>query len=129
MKRCSKVVLFGFLVWLIPFIVSFAVFPLKKSMNPLFETIMAVVVTLVGVIFVYLYFKKVELNFFKEGILFGLVLFVMSIVIDLLLFMWGPMKITFGNYMMDIGLTYLIYPIVSGGFGLLLEYKNSSLCK
>ena len=124
MKRYSKIVLFGFLVWLIPFIVSFAVFPLKKSMNPLFETIMAVVVTLVGVIFVYLYFKKVELNFFKEGILFGLVLFVMSIVIDLLLFMWGPMKMTFGNYMMDIGLTYLIYPIVSGGFGLLLEYKK-----
>jgi len=40
------------------------------------------------------------------------------------MFMWGPMKMSFINYMMDIGFTYLIYPIVTIGFGSVLE-KNA----
>jgi len=47
----------------------------------------------------------------------------MSVVIDLFMFMWGPMKKTFPDYMTDIGLTYLIYPIVTVGFGLILKKK------
>jgi hypothetical protein len=38
--------------------------------------------------------------------------------------MEGPMKMSFADYMKDIGLTYLIIPIVSIGFGYLLEFKN-----
>ena len=43
-----------------------------------------------------------------------------SIGFDLLMFMWAPIKMSFGDYIADIGLTYLIYPIVTTGFGFLL---------
>ena len=74
--------------------------------------------------FANLYFKKVEVHFLKEGFGVGLVWFAISIAIDLLMFMWGPMKMTFADYMMDIGLTYLMIPIITVGFGLFIEKKK-----
>ena len=118
--------LYGFLLWLIPFAVSFPIFPLKTSGNPFFETIMAVVLTACAVVFANLYFKKVETNFVKEGVAVGIIWFVIGVVLDLLLFMWGPMKMTFAAYMMDIGLTYLIYPTVSIGFGCLKKAARAA---
>jgi len=45
----------------------------------------------------------------------------MSVIIDLFLFMEGPMKMTFTNYMLDIGLTYLVYPILGALSGYIKE--------
>jgi len=45
MKKYSKVVLFGFFIWLIPFVVSFLIFPIRESQRALFESIIPVVVT------------------------------------------------------------------------------------
>jgi len=46
-------------------------------------------------------------------------------MLDLLLFMKGQMKMTFVNYIKDIGLKYSIIPIVTLGFGILLETKEN----
>ena len=114
----KKILLYGFLIWLIPFIVAFLIFPIKESNLPLFESIMPVAVTLATVLFSVLYFKNVSANYLKVGVLLGLTWFAISLVIDLPLFMYeGPMKMTFGDYMMDIGLTYLIIPIITTGYG------------
>jgi hypothetical protein len=48
-----------------------------------------------------------------------------SIVIDLFMFMWGPMKMSIGDYMADIGLTYLIIPAITVGAGFLLYNKSA----
>ncbi len=123
MKPFTKLLSFGFLVWLIPFAVSVVIYPLKQTGSPLFETIMPVTLTLVGVVFSVLYFKPLKANYIREGWTLGVAFLAISIALDLLLFMWGPMKMTFGNYVIDIGLTYLIYPIITVGFGYLLENK------
>jgi hypothetical protein len=123
MKSTKLALLYGFLLWLIPFIVAFFIFQLREPDRPLFETIMAVTVTLAVVVFSILYFGKMGGGYFKEGIRIGILWFVISIVIDLLMFMWGPMKMSFLNYMYDIGFTYLIYPIVTIGLGYLLQRK------
>lgn len=123
MKSSKLGIVYGFLVWLIPFVVAVFIFPLKKSGSPLFESIMPVVISLCVVMFLNLYFKKVEAHFLKEGFVLGLVWFAVSIAIDLSMFMWGPMKMTFADYMMDIGLTYLMIPIITVGFGLFVEKK------
>jgi hypothetical protein len=117
MKSLRWALVFGFLIWLIPFTVSILIFPLRTSNRPLFESIMPVVVTLCAVVLSILYFRKLGGGFVREGILLGVMWFVISIVIDLLMFMWGPMKMTFAEYMMDIGLTYLVIPTVTIGFG------------
>jgi hypothetical protein len=123
MQSIKKAILFGFLIWLIMFLVSFFIFPLRESNRALFESIMPVVGTIAAVIFAVIYFKNIEGNFLKEGIWLGIIWFVINIVIDLLLFMWGPMKMTFCAYMADIGLTYLLIPAITIGFGELLALK------
>ena len=74
-------------------------------------------------LFLILYFRKLGAGFLKEGVALGIIWFGISLVLDLLMFMWGPMKMTFANYMMDIGLTYLIIPTITIGFGYLIERR------
>ena len=115
MKSLKKAVLFGFLVWLVPFVVAVIIFPINQSDRILFESIMPVVLTISAVIFSNAYLKKVNADYLKEGILLGLMWFAISILIDLSLFMYGPMKMTFIDYVKDIGLTYIIIPTVTIG--------------
>ncbi len=127
MNKYLRIVLFGFLTWLIPFAISFLVFSLHASNRPFFEMIMAVVVTAVAVIFSILYLRKATGNLLREAAIIGVAWFIINLVIDLLLFLPpSPMQMSFADYMMDIGLTYLIYPIVSIGFGFLLDRKGAA---
>ena len=125
MRKYLKIALSGFLIWLIVFLISIALFSIHETQRPLFESIMPVVITACAVFFSILHFRKTEANFLKEGVLLGVIWFTVNILFDLLLFMEGPMKMSFTDYMKDIGLTYLIIPIVSIGFGYLLEFKNN----
>lgn len=119
----KRAFLFGFLVWLVPFVISILIFPLKSNLPQLFESIMPVVLTLSLVFFLILYFKTVKGRYLKEGIVLGILWFVIAILLDLFMFMWGPMKMTFVDYMKDIGLTYLIIPTVAIGYGFLNERR------
>src|SRR3972149_1593667 len=92
MAACGRALLFGFLVWLLPFIVAFAIFPLRQSARPLFESIMPVTVTLVVVVFGLAYFKRVAGGFTREGIFLGLLWMAVSLLIDAPLMLLGGPK-------------------------------------
>ena len=125
MNRYLRIGLFGFLIWLIPFLVSFLIFPLRESNRALFESVMPVVVSVCVVFFSYLYFSRLDGGFAREGILVGIVWFAISLAIDLLMFMpESPMQLSFADYMADIGLTYLMMPTITVGLGYLLEKRN-----
>ncbi|MCK4347723.1 MAG: hypothetical protein KAW47_03820 [Thermoplasmatales archaeon] len=126
MKKYVKWIIgFGILIWLISFLVSFVVFPLKDSNRPLFESIMPVVLTITVVTFSILFFKRVDKEFMKEGFIVGIVWFTISIVIDLFMFIpESNMHMPLVDYIMDIGLTYLIILVIPVGFGYMLEKKN-----
>lgn len=125
MRSYKLALLYGFLIWLIPFIVAFLIFPIKTSNRALFESIMPVVVTISVVLFSVLYFGKSKTSFFKEGILLGVIWFAISLAIDLIMFMpESSIKMSLADYMMDIGLTYLIIPTICVGFGYLLEKQK-----
>ena len=126
MKSIKLVFLYGFLLWLIPFIIAFIIFPLRENDRPLFESIMPVVVTLSVLVFTNFYFKKVGGSFLKEGVLLGVIWFLISVAIDILMFSSGPMKMTMIDYFKDIGLTYLIIPLVTVGTGLIIQTKTKS---
>ncbi|MGF7119468.1 hypothetical protein [Methanobacterium oryzae] len=120
MNKYLKIAIFGFLVWLIPFAVSFIIFPLKTTMRPLFESIMPLVLTIIVITLAYYYIKNLDANFVKEGLLIGIIWFIISIVIDLFMFLpASPMQMNFADYMMDIGLTYVIIPVITIGMGLM----------
>ncbi|UCD28447.1 MAG: hypothetical protein JSV03_15405 [Planctomycetota bacterium] len=126
MKSYKKALLFGLGVWLIPFAVSCFIFPLKSSDRALFESIMPVAVAVSTVFFAVLYMRRVGAGFIKEGMLLGIIWLVISLIIDLCLFMEGPMKRPFIDYIKDIGLTYMIIPAITTGFGLVLEGKRGT---
>lgn len=110
MKSFKKALLYGFLTWLIVFIIGFMAYIVHDSNRPLFESIMAVASTTVSMIFALQYFKTVEKNYIREGFFLGLVFFIINIGIDLPLFLFGgPMKTSLINYMADIGLTYILF--------------------
>ena len=119
-----KIVLFGLLVWLIPFMVSFFIYPLKTPLYSLFESIMSVLIAVAAVIFSYFYFKDIGANFVREGVVTGIVWFIIAIVIDLVMFMpASPMHMNFTEYMMTVGVKYLIIPVVTIGSGYLAQNK------
>lgn len=118
MKNYIKIGLSGFLIWLIPFAISFIIFPLRETNRPLFESIMPVVLTAVVIAFSVVLIKKDENKPIKEGILAGVSWFLISLFIDLLLFLpESPMQMTLGDYMMDVGLTYILIVIIPIGIG------------
>ncbi len=117
MASIGRAVLFGFLVWLIAFVVAFLIFPLRESARPLFESIMPVVVTIATVVFTLLYFRRVRGNHVREGVMLGALWLAINVLIDLPLMLWGPIGMSLTEYMADIGLTYLIIPAVTLGIG------------
>ena len=124
MNKHVKLVGFGFLIWLIPFLVSFVIFPLRDANRPLFESIMPIILVLTVMIISVLYFKKIEKESLKEGLIAGVLWFVLSLAIDTMLFLpSSPMQMSFIDYMMDIGLTYLIILIIPIGIGALISKK------
>ncbi|HML06355.1 MAG TPA: hypothetical protein VK426_11315 [Methanobacterium sp.] len=124
MNKNLKIILFGFLVWLIPFLVAFVIFPLRASMRPLFESIMPLTLTIVVVILAYYYLKNIKANFVKESVIIGFTWFIIDIAIDLVMFLpASPMQMSLGDYMMDIGLTYVMIPVITIGMGYMAKNK------
>jgi len=127
MNKYLKIVLFGVLVWLVPFAVSFFIYPLKTAGNPLFESIMPLVITIMVVSLAYLYLKNIESGFVREGLLIGFVWLIINLSIDFVLFLPpSPMQMSFVDYMGDIGITYLMIPVITMGLAYMADNMNRS---
>jgi hypothetical protein len=107
----------GLLVWAIPFAISFAAYPLHAPNRALFESIMAVVVTGTVALLALMYLRPVRRAHAREGLLVGALWYVISFLIDQAMFSGGPMRMSFADYMADIGLTYVIIVIVPWAIG------------
>jgi len=121
MIATGRALAFGFLIWLSVFAVSVLIFPLRESSRPLFESIMPVVVAVATAAFTVRYLRRVQSGYSREAILLGLMWLVINIAIDLPLMLLGPIDMTLGAYIADIGLTYLIIPAVTITAGLACE--------
>ncbi len=116
MRSWKRALGLGVLAWLGPFVVAILAFPFRETARPLFESIMAVAVTATAVVLGLDYVRRLEGSSVREGALLGMTWFAICILIDApLMLLGGPMKMTFGTYMADIGLTYASIPIVTLG--------------
>ncbi len=113
-----RAIFYGILIWVAVFIVAMAVFSFRESNRPLFESIMPVAVTAATVFFAQLFFTRVEKDFVKTGVMLGLVWLAINILIDLPMVFRGPLEMTLPEYFADIGLTYLIIPVITLSTGL-----------
>ena len=125
MVALRKALLFGLFIWITAFAVAFAIFPVRESSRPLFESIMPVVLVAATVFFAHRYFKHVHGEFGREGLLLGLVWLATNVVIDVpLMLAPSPMQMTLKKYIYDIGLTYLMIPIITTGMGLVRAHAG-----
>jgi hypothetical protein len=122
MTSMKRAVLYGLLLWLILFLVAFALFAIRTNARPLFESIMAVAVALATVLLAYRYFAHVTSGYLREGFLLGAVWMVINVLVDLpLMLSPSPMQMTASEYLADIGLTYLLIPVVTTGIGAVVQ--------
>jgi hypothetical protein len=106
----ARAVWIGFLSWLIPFLISFLVFPLKKSNAPLFGSIMYLVVLATAGALLHLYFRKRKVPVREAGLV-GVLWMAVNLILDYPLFAFGPMKMNPLGYYSEIGLVYLTFPM------------------
>lgn len=119
----KSAILYGIAIWAVVFIIAILAFPLRANDRPLFESIMPVALTIATVVASVKYFKKVDKNFIAVGLCLGIIWLAVNISIDLLMFMQGPMKMSLMDYIKDIGLTYMLIPAITIGFGYAIERK------
>ena len=126
MTSLRKALLYGVGVWAIPFAVAFLIFPLRQSARPLFESIMPVAVASAAVGFAVPYFRRVGAAFTREGLRLGLLWLLVCVTIDAPLMLFGgPMRMTLGQYIADIGVTYLMIPVITLGIGAVLAQSRA----
>lgn len=126
LQHIKQALLYGFLIWLIPFAIATILFPVRGSDRIFFESLMPVTLTIVTVFFAVRYFKLVSGISFKEGLMLGVLWMLMSIVFDIPFFFYLFGNTTFIQYWKDVAFTYFIIPAIVGGFGTVSEkYQNS----
>lgn len=112
----KRLLMLGFLSWLIPFAIGFVAFPLKRVNQPLFDTVLAlaVVATAGGLLQIYFRGRSVR---FGEAILAGVVFLACNLILDYPMFAFGPMRMSAAQYYSEIGAGYLAYPIFAAFAG------------
>jgi hypothetical protein len=109
-RTVIRAILLGLLSWLLPFLISFLAFPVKKSNAPLFSTLMfLVVLATTGTLLIW-YFRKRAVSV-REAALVGALWLAINLVCDYPMFAYGPMKMTPLGYYSEIGLVYLTFPV------------------
>ena len=108
---------FAVLAWLIPFVMSVCIFPLKRSHPALFESIMGV--TLVGttVVLGCIYLRRQTRRFIVTAVRIGVIWMVANWTLDALMFSSGPMRMSLYQYASEIAGAYLMIPVTTLGLG------------
>jgi hypothetical protein len=117
MRYVGREIGFAFLSWLVPFVVSVGIFSLKKSHPPLFDCLMGVTLTTSTVLLGYIYLRRSIGKWLAQGTRIGLIWMIANWALDGLMFSSGPMKMSLGQYVMDIGVAYFAIPVVTIGLG------------
>lgn len=126
MKNTLRLLLLGLMTWAIPFFAAFFFIDQTGQVAIdiyLFKTIMIIVGGITGAFAIILYFKKQENTYLKNGVISGLMWFIVNILLDMLVLV--PMsKIPYPEYFNQIGLRYLMIPIMTIMVGYMLEIKT-----
>ncbi|MBI2823957.1 MAG: hypothetical protein HYX69_04610 [Planctomycetia bacterium] len=103
--------------WLAPFAASIFLFPLKQSSPPLFDSLMGVLLAGSTVLLGCAYLRRTAGRFVVCGARIGLIWMAANWVLDAPMFSAGPMAMGLGQYVADIGLAYLMIPVITIGLG------------
>jgi hypothetical protein len=126
MKKVLKIGLYGFLTWLIPFVISF--FFYDRSGQPTMDiffikSILLVVSSLFGAYLLIVYFKQLKDDFLKEALIVGVSWLSINWLLDVVILL--PMaKISIAAWFTQIGLRYLVIPVFSISIGYIAQLQH-----
>jgi hypothetical protein len=117
----------GLLSWLVPFVVSF--FFVDRSgqfliPQPLFKSLMVVLFGGLGTALLVIAFRRIVPST-RSGLALGCYWLVINLVLDLLILV-QLIRMPFVTYLYDIGLRYLLIPIISTAIGVVAERVRQS---
>lgn len=105
--------LYGILVWAGVLGLSFLFYIVRNSEPIFFETLITITLVSVTSFCIYLFFSKRQGVTVLKGFLVGTLWLIINIILDQLLFTFGPLQMDIMSYMKDIGLTYTIIPVIT----------------
>lgn len=108
-----RVCLYGFFLWALVLAAGMAMYRWRVHSRPLFESMIAVVLAAVTAGLATLYLERLEARWRRHAIAIGVVWPVLCVVLDAPLFGAGPMRMSVPDYLKDIGLAYLMIPIIT----------------
>jgi hypothetical protein len=117
--------MFGALSWLLPFFAAFAFFDSSGNLTvtlPLFKSIMVVIGGTVGVVLLALFLRRSPFGI-VPGLILGLIWLAMNLGLDLM-FLLPMSKQLLPDYFADIGLRYLLLPVIAIGVGYAAGPRN-----
>jgi len=108
---------FAVAAWAVPFFVAVSIQPVRRSQPRLFESIMAITLAATTVVLGCIYMRKSSGRFIATGARIGATWAVANWALDAPMFSGGPMKMTLREYIADIGIAYLMMPVITIGLG------------
>jgi hypothetical protein len=114
--RLRPALLYGLLIWVVPFVLAILIYPVREVDRPLFESAMPVALAAIVVFAAVRYFGAHPATSVWSGVVLGLWWAAMSVVLDLALFVLGPIQMPLLDYAKDIALTYMLIPVITAGF-------------
>jgi hypothetical protein len=127
MDKNLRIFFYGFLVWLIPFLVSWPLYSPKGE--PLYDlqvikSFLIVVGSLVGALLAIRYFRDTEKDFAKEGAILGFSWLVINSVLDIIVLVYLLKGMDLSAWAGQIGIRYLVMPIMTIAMGVAMEMRG-----
>ena len=119
--RWPRIVGFGIVLWLVPFVVAFVLFAVRESDRALFESLITVTGVACAVAASHIFFRSVREAGPVQGVQVGFAWMAISIAIDLPIFLTAfamPLPV----YAADIALTYLAFPLITTGIATAMNW-------
>jgi hypothetical protein len=126
-NRSIRLIVLGFITWLVPFILSFGFYDRTGNLSVsygFFKSVMIVVSSLTGMWMLIYHLNFIHKNFVREGFITGISWLAINYILDLLVLV--PMSgMSVGQYFLTIGLGYLQIPVVCLAVGMIVQRKTS----
>ena len=113
-----RIWLYGLLSWAIPFLASIAFFDASGTLaisQPLFKSLMVVIGGAVGAGLLVLAFRRIQASI-RSGLAIGTLWLAINLLLDFVVLV-PRSGATIPDYMSDIGLRYLLIPIIAVAMG------------
>jgi uncharacterized membrane protein YpjA len=118
MRSILRQIGFAFLAWFIPFAASVCLYPIKRSHGPIFDSLMGIILTGSTVLLFAIESRRVMRGQFIHAMKVGLAWVIANWFFDAFMFGGGPMKMSLGQYISEIGISYLMIPVITMGMGI-----------